>query len=128
MEFNFNGVSAEESKNGIRLDVNASVFGDSNKQNVHNLRARVCGNEELIEDEKNSYAFFSLNMKIKEDFEDVHGMCEKVNQFFVKNAPFKGSVKLTFADNYLFVRGYKCIYRDLRKLDGAAGLLNQTTD
>jgi hypothetical protein len=128
MEFNFNGASAEESKNGIRLDVNASVFGDSNKQNVHNLKARVCGNEELIEDEKNSYAFFSLNMKIKEDFEDVHGMCEKVNKLFAKKAPFKGSVKLTFADNRLFVRGYKCIYRDLRKLDGAAGLLNQTTD
>jgi len=110
MQFNFNGASAEESKEGIRVDMSASAFGESNKQNVHNLRARVLGSgPNECQNDSNEYFFFSMNIKIKEDFSDVHGLCEKFNKTFKEEGGFsglKGSLHFKFADNRIYVRGY----------------------
>jgi len=87
MEFNVNGASAEESKNGINVNLSSSAFGDVNKENVLNLKARVCGNDKcLCKDLEKDYGFlyFSMNIKIKEDFEDTHNTCEAANAFFKK--------------------------------------------
>jgi len=87
MEFNVNGASAEESKNGINVNLSTSAFGDVNKENVNNLKARVCGTDGLAcYDLEKDYGFlyFSINIKIKEGFEDTHNTCESTNAFLKK--------------------------------------------
>jgi len=110
MEFNFNGASAEESQNGINMNLTSSAFGDSNKQNVNNLKARVCGTEGPIvveSDVENRFLYFSVNIKIKEGFEDTHNLCDAANNLLKKvKEEGKGDIKISFVDGRLFIRGH----------------------
>lgn len=43
VEVNFNGAKVEESNAVSSYQISASAFGNSNKQNVEELKARICG-------------------------------------------------------------------------------------
>lgn len=70
----------------MSIDATSSVFGESNKEAVNNLKARVCGSEGPMPLPENGGCrhYFSLNMKIKEEFEDTHNIIDTLNNVLAK--------------------------------------------
>jgi len=89
MEFNFNGASAEESKNGTSVNLNLSAFGDSNEQNVKNLKARVCGTEGNLEDREHGPPF--TKSELKEGCDSTYCYCGSYRRCGWSQSPYKES-------------------------------------